>query len=162
MWIAGNRLESAFGCILVVVLAIACGGSDDYPAGGRASGPSVRTGAASSVDSEEEALAAVREHLSQITSCQVAQSRFEKDFAQGKFVASQVLAYNVQRQSPVWEVALATSGLHIPYLYWFVEQSDGTVLASISAATYYESPLLHMCGQIYSDRSGEGPSLLLV
>ena len=35
--------------------------------------------------------------------------------------------------------------LHIPYVSWFVEQSDGTVLASISAATYYESPLLFMC-----------------
>lgn len=140
----GHRLSRALGCLLVVALAIGCGGDGDVPATGVASGPSVRAGLGASVEDEAAALAAVREHLSRITSCQAARTRFEEDFARGKFAAHQLTPYGVQSQSPVWEVELETD-FHIPYVSWFVEQSDGTVLASISAATYYESPLLHMC-----------------
>ena len=69
------------------------------------------------------------------------------DFADDSFDARLTSAYSIRSLSPVWEVGFA-GDLHIPYVFWFVEQSDGTVLASISAATYYESPLIHKCRQI--------------
>ncbi len=144
MLTVGQRLETALGICLIALLVVACGGDGSTPATGAASGPAARTGAGTAVEDREAALAAVRAHLSRITSCQAARTRFEEDFARGKFAARQITMYGLQSQSPVWEVDFA-GDLHIPYVIWFVEQSDGTVLASISAATYYESPLLHMC-----------------
>lgn len=139
-----HRLRTALGCLLVALLAMACGGDGSIPATGAASGPAVRNGAGTAVEDHEAALAAVRAHLSRITSCQSARNRIEKDFARGKFEARRSTTYYFHSQSPVWVVELETD-FHIPYVSWFVEQSDGTVLASISAATFYESPLLHMC-----------------
>ena len=100
--------------------------------------------AGSPIESEAAALAAVHAHLAQVTSCRAARVRLDDDFAAGRFGARLTSAYSLRRQQPVWEVGYA-GDLHIPYVIWFVEQSDGTVLASISAATYYESPLLHVC-----------------
>lgn len=139
-----HQLKRALGCGLLAVLAVACGGDGSAPATGAASGPAVRSGAGTAVEDHEAALAAVRAHLSRIMPCQSARTRFEEDFARDRFTARQITQYGLQSQSPVWEVEL-DAGLHIPYVSWFVEQSDGTVLASISAATYYESPLLFMC-----------------
>ncbi len=139
-----HRLYLALGCCLFALLALGCGGDGSIPATGAASEPAVRSGVGAAVENREAALAAVRAHLSQITSCQAARTRFEQDFARGKFAARQITMYGLQSQSPVWEVELETD-FHIPYVSWFVEQSDGTVLPSISAATYYESPLLFMC-----------------
>ena len=144
MHILGHRLSRALGCLLVAALAIACGGDGGIPATGVASGPSVRAGLGTSVEDEEAALAAVRAHLTRITSCQAARTRFQEDFARGKFAARRSTKYYLYSQTPVWEVELGTD-FHIPYVSWYVEQSDGRVLASISAATYYESPLLFMC-----------------
>ena len=139
-----HRLYLALGCCLFALLALACGGDGSIPATGDASGPALRSGAGTSVEDEAEALAAVRAHLSRITSCQSARTRFEQDFARGKFAARRSTRYYLYSQTPVWEVELETD-FHIPYVSWYVEQTDGRVLASISAATYYESPLLFMC-----------------
>ena len=139
-----HRLKRSLGCLVVAALAVACGGDGDVPATGVASGPSVRAGLGTSVEDEAAALAAVQAHLTQITSCQAARTRFQEDFARGKFAARRSTRYYLYSQSPVWEVELET-GFHIPYVSWYVEQTDGRVLASISAATYYESPLLFMC-----------------
>jgi len=129
---------------LVAVLAIACADDGDFSASGAAVRPPVRAGIGAAVEDEEAALAAVRAHLSRITSCQAARTLFEEDFARGKFEARRSTRYYFHSQSPVWEVELETD-LHIPYVSWYVEQTDGRVLPSISAGTYYESPLLHMC-----------------
>ena len=130
-------------CVLLALLLAACGG-----AGFLASGPArphdAPAQAGSPVNSQEAALAAVHAHLAQVTSCRAARTRLDEDFAAGRFAARLTSAYSIRRQQPVWEVEYG-GDLHIPYVIWFVEQSDGTVLASISAATYYESPLLHVC-----------------
>ncbi|MYB76703.1 MAG: hypothetical protein F4X83_06325 [Chloroflexi bacterium] len=144
MHTVGHRFRKVVGCLVVAALAVACGGDGGIPATGAASGPSVRAGVGTSVDDEEEALAAVQAHLTQITACQAARTRFQEDFARGKFAARRSTRYYLYSQSPVWEVELETDS-HIPYVSWYVEQTDGRVLASISAATYYESPLLFMC-----------------
>lgn len=140
----GQMFRRAFGCLLLAALAVACAGGGDAPATGAASGPAYRAGPGTAVADEAAALAAVRAHLTRITPCQAARTSFEEDFARGKFAARRSARYYLHSQSPVWEVELQTV-LHIPYVNWFVEQTDGTVLASISAATYYESPLLYMC-----------------
>ena len=132
------------GFALIVLLLTACGSAGDFSESETAPQPALRSGADSPVDSKEAAIAAVRTHLSEIISCREAHGRLEQDFSQGMFEARLASAYSLRTQNPVWEVAFA-GDLHIPYVIWFVEQSDGTVLASISAATYYESPLHHMC-----------------
>ena len=135
------------GLVLLALMLAGCGGNSVTPAQDSSRYPAAHAGAGSPVESEEEAIAAVRAHLFRITSCQAARDRVERDIAAGKFDARQVFGY--QTQNPLWEVAVS-SDMHIPSLLWYVEQGDGTVLPSISAATYYQSPLLHMCGQIYA------------
>ena len=135
----------ALGVLLLAVLLAACGGPADTM-GPPAAGDAARAVADGPVDSEEAAIAAVRAHLAQIASCRAARARLERDVAQGRFSARLVAARSYWSAHPVWEVTVA-SDQHVPYLTWFVEQSDGTVLASIGAATYYESPLLHTCGR---------------
>ena len=139
-----RRLRRALGCCLIALLVVACGGDGSGPTTGAVSGPSVRAGLGTSVEDEVAALAAVQAHLTRITACQAARTRFQEDFARGKFEARRSTRYYLHSQSPVWEVELETD-FHIPYVSWYVEQTDGRVLASISAATYYESPLLFMC-----------------
>ena len=139
-------------CLLVLVLLAACGDSAQAPVSGASGAATARYGAGSPVASEAAAIAAVRGHLFNITSCQAARDRIDRDIAAGNFAARQVFAY--QAQNPVWEVALAAD-LHAPFVIWWVELGDGTVVPSISAATYYQSPLLHMCGQIYTATGGE-------
>ncbi len=144
-------MTRVLGCLLVLVLLVACGDAVDAPASGAGSDYTARYGTGSSVETQVAAIAAVREHLFLITSCQSARDRIEQDLAEDRFTARQVFAY--QAQNPVWEVEVA-GNMHLPFVIWFVEQSDGTVVPSISAATYYESPLLHMCGQIYAATGG--------
>ena len=132
---------------LLVFLLAACGSGLDsagFKSGGQLS---VQDGSGTPVDTAEAAIAAVRAHLSHITSCRTASESLQRDFADDSFDARLTSAYSIRSQSPVWEVGFS-GDLHIPYVIWFVEQSDGTVLASISAATFYESPLIHMCHQI--------------
>ena len=148
---AGRYMTRAFGCLVVLLLLVACGDAVFGPASGAGGGARVRYGTGNSVETEAAAIAAVREHLFDITSCQAARDRIERDLAEDRFTARQVFAY--QARNPVWEVAVA-GDMHIPFVIWFVEQSDGTVVPSISAATYYESPLLHTCGQIYAATGG--------
>ncbi len=133
--------------LLIIWLLVACGGVGDTPAAEVERQAGMGAAAGKPVDTEEAAVAAVHAHLFQITSCRTASDRLEADFAGGSFDARLTSAYSIRSQNPVWEVGFA-GDLHIPYVIWFVEQSDGTVLASISAATYYESPLIHMCHQI--------------
>lgn len=133
----------ALGALLMCVVLIACGDGTESHAGQTGGGSALRA-AGGPVDSEAAAIAAVRGHLTAVTACRSALQRLEQDFDRGRFGARLVTTYSFQSPQPVWEVAVA-SEQHIPYLIWFVEQSDGTVLASISAATYYESPLIQMC-----------------
>ena len=147
-----RRFSRVFGLVVFSLLLVACGGAAEAPVSGAGSAPGPRYGVGSPVETEAAAIGAVRAHLFHIISCQAARDRVERDLDAGKFAARQVFAY--QARNPVWEVAVATD-MHIPYLTWFVEQGDGAVLASISAATYYESPLLHMCRQIYAATSGD-------
>lgn len=142
---------SVLVCLLVLVLLAACGDTAQAPVSGAGGAATARYGAGSPVESEEAAIAAVRGHLFLITSCQAARDRVQRDIAAGKFNARQVYTY--QAQNPVWEVAVATDQ-HVPFVNWWVEQGDGTVVPSISAATYYQSPLLHVCGQIYAATGG--------
>ena len=148
---AGRYMTRVLGCLLVLLLLVACGDAMGAPESGAGGGSRVRFGTGSSVETEAAAIAAVREHLFDITSCQAARDRIERDLAENRFTARQVFAY--QARNPVWEVAVA-GDMHIPFVIWFVEQSDGTVVPSISAATYYQSPLLHTCGQIYAATGG--------
>ncbi len=142
-----QRLTRVLWITLLVLLLAACGSGLDS-AGPESGGQlSVQDGSGTPVDTEEAAIAAVRAHLSHITSCRTARDNLQQDFAEDSFDARLTSAYSIRSLSPVWEVGFA-GDLHIPYVIWFVEQSDGTVLASISAATYYESPLIHMCHQI--------------
>ena len=141
---AACHLCRMLACMLLVLLLAACGSGMEFQGSETARQRDVQTQAGSPVNSKEAALAAVHAHLSQITSCRAARIRLDEDFAAGKFDARLTAAYSLRRQNPVWEVDFA-GDLHIPYVIWFVEQGDGAVLASISAATYYESPLLHMC-----------------
>lgn len=141
-------LGRKLGFLLLALFVAGCGaGTTDSAANVAGQAPAGRFESGSPVETEEAALAAVRAHLFRITSCQTARDQVEEDFAAGKFAARQVFGY--QTQNPLWEVEVA-GDLHIPYLYWYVEQGDGTVLPSIAAATYYQSPLLHLCGQIYA------------
>ncbi len=140
---AACRSGRAPAWMLLILLLAACGGTES-PGSETARPRDARAQAGSPVDSKEAALAAVYAHLSQVTSCRAARMRLDDDFAAGKFDARLTSAYSLRRQHPVWEVDYA-GDLHIPYVIWFVEQTDGAVLASISAATYYESPLLHVC-----------------
>ena len=144
MHVAAQNYACALGLALMVLLLAACGVAGGFSDADTAPQPALRGGADAPIRSKEAALAAVRTHLSEIISCREAHGRLEQDFSQGLFEARLTSAYSLRTQSPVWEVAFA-GDLHIPYVIWFVEQSDGTVLASISAATYYESPLHHMC-----------------
>ena len=136
-------VKRVLGGLLVCLLLVACGDGTESQAG-QSSGAAALRAAGGPVESEAAAVTAVRGHLTAITACRSALQRMERDFDQGRFGARLVTTYSFQSPYPVWEVAVA-SEQHIPYLIWFVEQSDGTVLASISAATYYESPLIQMC-----------------
>ena len=91
----GHRLILALGLYLIALLAVACGGAGSSPITGAASGPAVRSGAGTAVEDHEAALAAVRAHLSRITSCQAARTRYEEDFARGKFAARQLTMYGL-------------------------------------------------------------------
>ena len=141
---AACHFYRTLACMLLVLLLAACGSGMEFQGGETARQRDAQVQAGSPVNSKEAALAAVHAHLSQITSCRAARIRLDEDFAAGKFDARLTAAYSIRRQNPVWEVDFA-GDLHIPYVIWFVEQGDGAVLASISAATYYESPLLHTC-----------------
>ena len=147
-------LGLALGIVLLALLIAGCGGNAENPGqeANRIAAPRARAG--SPVASAEDAVAAVRSHLDRISSCQAARDRVDRDIAAGRFNARQVFGYRTQ--NPLWEVAVA-GDMHIPYLMWYVEQGDGTVLPSIAAATYYQSPLLHLCGQIYGDNGGTIP-----
>jgi len=94
------------------------------------------------VETPQQALFALYAHLSHYAPCRAAREVLTQDFAAGKFA---VQPWDMANRWGVtgWEVQIQDP--NAVALSWVVQRSNGQVLPSIEAGTYYESVLLAYC-----------------